>query len=103
TGAGVHWQGIAAYGRFALGEKFVVSPRFEWYDDHDGFTTGAVQQVKEFTLTGEHSFGSGFIGRLEYRRDFSDTDYFLKFGDQLVKAQSTVTVGLVYSFDSFAK
>lgn len=103
AGTGVHWQGIAGYARFQVGPHFAFTPRFEWYDDHDGYTTGLKQQVKEFTLTGEHPFGSGFIGRLEYRRDFSDRDYFLKFGDEFVRAQSTVTVGLVYSFDSLGK
>lgn len=103
AGTGVHWQGIAAYARFQMGSKFAVTPRFEWYDDHDGYTTGLTQTLKEFTVTGEHAFGSGLLGRIEYRRDFSDERYFVTFGDRLVHAQSTLTVGLVYSFDSLGK
>jgi hypothetical protein len=100
TGARVHWQGIAAYARFQPNSWFAFTPRFEWYDDHDGFTTGALQAVKEITLTSEHKINSGLLTRFEYRRDFSDTDFFSKRSGRLVQAQSTVTFGLVYAFSS---
>ena len=101
-GARVHWQGIATYAKFQATDTFAFVPRFEWYDDNDGFTTGLRQKVKEFTLTGEQKVSNGLITRLEYRRDFSDEPFFLKGPDRLVKAQSTFTFGLVYAFSSKA-
>jgi hypothetical protein len=99
SGARVHWQGIAAYAKIQANDWYAFSPRFEWYDDHDGFTTGLPQTVKDITLTSEHKI-KGLITRLEYRRDFSDQDFFLKSSNRIVRAQSTLTFGLVYAFTS---
>ena len=48
------WTGIAAAARYAIGKKYAIASRLEWYDDMDGFTTGVAQSVKEVTLTGEY-------------------------------------------------
>ena len=98
-GTRVRWQGIAAYAKIQANSWYAFSPRFEWYDDHDGFTTGLAQTVKDITLTSEHKYKS-LITRLEYRRDFSDKDFFFKAGDRIVRAQSTLSLGLIYSFTS---
>jgi hypothetical protein len=58
--------------------------------------TGTPQTVKELTLTNEYKVG-GLLARLEYRRDFSDQPFFLR-GEDKVRSQDTVTVGLVYGF-----
>lgn len=100
AGAPVHWQGIAGYLRVQANKWLAFTPRFEWYDDHDGFTTGLPQTVKEITFTSEHKISNGLLTRLEYRRDFSDKGFFFKPVDRLVKAQSTITFGLVYAFSS---
>ncbi|HEU4388446.1 MAG TPA: porin, partial [Blastocatellia bacterium] len=100
NGDRIHWQGVAVYARGQLNDWFAVSPRFEWYDDADGFTTGLKQEVKDFTFTTEQKIHKGVISRFEYRRDFSDEPFFLKRGDQLVKAQSTFTFGIIYAFSS---
>ena len=100
AGARVHWQGIAGYFRFQANKWLAFAPRFEWYDDHDGFTTGTRQMVKEFTITSEHKISNGLLTRLEYRKDFSDKNFFIKPFDRLVRAQSTLSFGLVYAFSS---
>ena len=97
AGTDVTWQGIAAYARLQATPSWAISPRFEWLDDTDGFMTGTGQKVKEVTLTSEHKIDGGLIARLEYRRDFSDTEFFLKDGG-LVKNQNTFAIGLVYAF-----
>ncbi|HEY3130322.1 MAG TPA: porin, partial [Acidobacteriota bacterium] len=100
SGGRVHWQGFAGYARYQANKVWALSPRFEWYDDHDGFTTGVSQAVKEFTLTSEQKIANGLFTRLEYRRDFSDKGFFPRSLDRLVKAQSTVTMGVFYAFSS---
>jgi Putative beta-barrel porin-2, OmpL-like. bbp2 len=70
------WTGIAFAGRRALGKKFAIAPRFEFYNDVDGFTTGTPQQVKEFTLTGEYKMRDWLVSRLEFRDDWSDKNFF---------------------------
>jgi hypothetical protein len=100
TGTRVHWQGFAGYFRVQANKWLAFSPRFEWYDDHDGFTTGSRQAVKDFTITSEHKINNGLLTRFEYRKDFSDKNFFFKPFDRLVKAQSTLSFGLVYAFSS---
>lgn len=100
AGARVHWQGIAGYFRVQANKWLAFAPRFEWYDDHDGFTTGAPQTVKDFTITSEHKINNGLLTRFEYRKDFSDKHFFIKPFDRLVRAQSTLSFGLVYAFSS---
>lgn len=100
NGAGVHWQGFGAYAKFQLNNWFAVTPRFEWYDDHDGFTTGLAQTIKEFTFTTEQKISGNLLTRFEYRRDFSDEPFFNRPGGLLGKSQSTLAFGFVYAFSS---
>jgi len=100
NGASVHAKGIVGYLRLQPKEGIAFTPRFEVYDDNDGFTTGRVQTVKSFTLTGERAIKGGLLGRLEYRRDFSDKAFFNKSINRTVEAQTTLTLGVIYSFSS---
>jgi len=97
AGTDVSWQGLALYARFQATPRWALAPRFEWLDDDDAFMTGTSQKVKEITVTSEHKIGGGLLSRIEFRRDFSDREFFLKSGD-LVKDQTTLTLGLVYAF-----
>jgi hypothetical protein len=98
AGVPVKWQGIAGYLRYQINDVWAVSPRFEYLKDGDGFMTGTSQSLKEVTLTSEHKLGGALLTRLEYRRDFSDTPFFLRSGGEARKSQNTFTVGLVYAF-----
>ncbi len=97
AGLDVKWQGIAAYARVQATPYWAIAPRFEWFDDRDGFTTGTAQKVKEITITSEQKLGGKLLTRIEYRRDFSDQPYFSKDGVPK-KSQDNLTVGLVYAF-----
>jgi hypothetical protein len=99
-GAGVHWQGIVGYLRYQVNDWLAFAPRFEYYDDHDGFTSGAAQELKAVTITSEQKIKDGLVTRFEYRRDFSNQRFFLKPVNRLVGAQSTFTFGMVYYFSS---
>jgi len=92
-----HWQGIAAALHYQATGKVAFTPRFEYFKDESGFSTGIVQNVNEFTLTGEYKMPEGLLARLEFRRDDSDQPYFMK-GGRLVDAQSTLEVGVVAFF-----
>ena len=100
AGAPVSWQGVAAYLRFQPRAWFAVSPRLEYYDDKNGFTTGVAQKLKELTLTAELKDKDGVILRIEYREDFSCVPFFLRAAAAPVHRQPTVTVGLLYAFSS---
>jgi hypothetical protein len=100
AGSPVTWQGVAGYLRYQPRPWFAVTPRAEYYDDPDGITTGVTQRIKEATLTMEFKHKNGLLLRAEYRRDMSDTPFFLKDASSLVKHQDTLTVGIVYAFSS---
>jgi hypothetical protein len=93
------WTGIGGAARFLISPKIALTPRLEWFNDIDGFSTGTVQQVKEVTLTGEYLFIPGVTGRLEFRRDWSNQPFFDR-GDipGVYKSQTTVLAGLMLSF-----
>jgi hypothetical protein len=102
AGNKVAWQGIAAYLKYQANPWFAVTPRFEWFDDQDGFATSTTQKVKEFTLTAELKHKDGVMLRIEYRGDFSNVPYFIKKSNEAVKKQNTLLFGFVYAFTTKA-
>ncbi len=102
AGSTVMWHGVAGYLKYQPNPWFAFSPRVEWFDDRDGFTTLVAQKVKEITLTAELKHKDGVMMRIEYRGDFSDVPYFIKNSAQQVKKQNTLTVGFVYAFSTKA-
>ena len=97
-GESVDWSGVAGYLKYQHNDNLAFIPRFEVLWDSKAFTTGTLQNVKEFTLTGEYKV-SGLISRLEFRTDFSDEAFFPD-GDAFKKDQATLTLGLIYAFTS---
>ena len=95
----VYWTGVAGYVKYAFSSSSAFSARYEYYDDHDGFTTGTAQHFNEFTTTLERVVAHHIISRFEFRRDMSNQPSFLK-GDNPVTSQNTLTAGLVFTFDS---
>ena len=95
----VSWQGVALYLRGQVTPTFALAPRIEVFQDDAGIVSGAVQQLKEFTLTGEFKSAEGLIFKLEYRRDWSDIDFFTKGGSS-VNNQNTFSASFVYAFSS---
>ncbi len=95
----VFWTGIAGYVKYTFNDLYAVATRYEYYNDHDGFTTGTPQHLNEFTGTFQRIVAHHLITRLEFRRDFSNRPVFTK-GTTPVMGQNTMAAGLVYSFDS---
>ena len=97
----VYWTGVAGYVKYALANNTAVATRYEYYDDHDGYTFGTLTptHVNEFTATFERLVAHHIISRFEYRRDMSNQPMFLK-GSNPVTDQNTLTAGLVMTFES---
>lgn len=96
----VFWTGIAGYVRYVFNNNYAVVTRYEYYDDHDGFTTGTAQHFNGFTQTFQRMIAGHILSRLEFRRDISNQPSFVKGNGLPVTAQNTVTAGLVFMFDS---
>jgi hypothetical protein len=93
-----HWQGVAVAAHGQVTGTSALSGRFEFFHDMNGFSTGAAQELKEFTATYEYKWAEGLLSRFEYRRDWSDVAFFHKGDSAMVDAQSTVTAGFVAFF-----
>jgi hypothetical protein len=96
----VYWTGIAGYAKYALNSKYSVASRYEYYNDHYGFTTGTAGHIHEVTGTFEHPFATHILSRLEYRHDMANNPIFTKGSATPVDSQTTLTAGLIFVFDS---
>jgi putative OmpL-like beta-barrel porin-2 len=95
----VFWAGIAGYVKYAFNDRYALATRYEYYNDHDGFTTSTAQHLNEFTGTLQRTVAHHLITRLEFRHDMSNRPVFTK-GTTPVLGQNTMAAGLVYAFDS---
>jgi predicted porin len=89
--------GGAVYARYQVTPTLALAGRAEYLSDRGGMFSGATQALKENTLTFEYKLPNGFLTRLEWRRDYSNQNYF--FTDRqgvFKKDQNTATVGLVW-------
>jgi len=77
-GGDAKWYGVAGYFNYAINSLWRMSLRAEYFDDKDGYTTGAVQKVKEVTATFGYAPVKSFELRLEGRYDKSDSNFFVK-------------------------
>ena len=66
------WQAFAIAAKIGMGSKVYFAPRWEIYDDQDGFITGQKQKLKEFTATLNYTIADGIMTKFEYRHDSSD-------------------------------
>ena len=108
TGPGAIWTGIAGAAKFQLTSIFAISPRIEWFNDHNGFAIGGpAQTYKEFTITLEGKAAAGILARLEYRYDWADLPFYqtgLPLGSPRVPGgslsdhQSTLSLGMIAFF-----
>jgi len=98
AGVSTHWTGLAAYAKYQANTWVALSPRVEWYDDPQGFTTGAPQTLKELTLTSEFKAADNLVWRVEYRSDFSSVPFYRTHTGSSASHQATLAFGLLYSF-----
>jgi hypothetical protein len=96
----VWWTGVASYAKYALNNKYSIATRYEYYNDHYGFTTGTAGHIQEVTGTFEHPMATHILTRLEFRHDMANNPVFTKGASTPVREQTTMTAGLVFLFDS---
>src|SRR5258708_34256190 len=80
----VFWTGVAGYVKYAVSGNSAFSTRYEYYDDHDGFTTGNPAggiHFNEFTTPFERIMANHIISRFEFRGDMSNQAAFRKVGN----------------------
>ncbi len=94
------WTGFAGYFKYAFTDKLAFSPRFEVLNDSNGLRTGTAQTVKDITLTQEIKLANNFITRFEYRRDFSNQNFFTNSAGAARDNQNSFIIGLSYFFTS---
>jgi hypothetical protein len=95
TTTSLHYQGVALAARQQVSTKGAVAARYEYFADGEALSTGFNQNLQEVTGTYEYAWLPNVITRAEFRRDWSDTDFFHKGNTGLVRAQTTATIGLI--------
>jgi predicted porin len=92
------WWGIAAYAKYQVKDGWTLVGRYEYLDDTDGgfMTFGTTAQT--LTVTSDHTIAGALRARLEYRTDFANEAIFPEHDGPKTKSQTTLTVGLVYTF-----
>jgi hypothetical protein len=91
--------GGAAYARYQFTPTFAIAARGEYLSDRGGLFSGLTQALKETTLTADFRVADGFLLRGEWRRDFSNQEFFLTDTPGIRKSeQNTATVGLIWWF-----
>jgi hypothetical protein len=101
SSGGASWGGVGGYLRIGVVPHLAAAVRGEHYLDGDGFTSGTKQHLDELTTTIELRGDVNAIkcvGRLEYRRDQSNTGFFPLGKNDLGSHQDTLGASLVASF-----
>ena len=94
-----HLDGGAAYAQYQFNPKASLALRGEYVSDRNGLFTNTSQALKEGTVAYKYNFADGFVGFLEYRRDWSNTRYFLQGPSNTpINHQDVITVGMVWSY-----
>jgi hypothetical protein len=98
TEGDVTWWGMAGYARYQVREGWALVGRYEYLDDTNGGFMTFGTRAQTLTVTSDHTIAGALRARLEYRTDFADEAIFPKDDGSRKKSQTTLTVGLVYTF-----
>ena len=89
--------GIGVYARYQVTPPAALALRYERLDD-EGLFGGIDQLLQEITATAEYKFSDGFIARGEFRRDWSNENFFPgREPGELRDHQHTLLIGLVWT------
>lgn len=91
--------GGAGYARYRLSPRWSLAGRFAYLRDGNGLFTGVNQALKDATATATFDVADGFQMRGEFRRDWSDRDFFAtRRPGSASSSQSTALLGLIWWF-----
>ncbi len=96
-GETARWDGVAAYARVGISEKFSLTGRAERFGDWNGARTGVSQRLTEVTLTPEFRPASGLVIRGDLRFDHSDQVVFDARGGPK-QDQTTAIASVLFAF-----
>jgi hypothetical protein len=94
----VKWWGIAGYAKLQATDSWALVGRYEYLDDTEGGFMTFGTKAQSLTLTSDHLIAGALKARVEYRTDFTDTEFFTDVDGDPKDSQTSVTVGLVYTF-----
>jgi len=94
----VTWWGVAGYAKLQARPNWALVGRYEYIDDSDGGFMLLGTKAQSITVTSDHLIAGSLKARLEYRTDFADDAVFPDDSGSLKDSQTTLSVGLVYSF-----
>ena len=94
----VEWWGVAAYAKLQANPSWAIVGRYEYDDDTQGGFMLLNTRAQTITVTSDHLIAGSLKARLEYRTDFADDAVFPDDNGSFKDSQTTLTVGLVYSF-----
>lgn len=102
------WTGYAFYAKVSPVDWYVLSPRYEIFDDSDQGVAIAgsllapsptKQKITSFTLSNNFNLGDGLEARLEYRTDTSDKNtYFINKDGTGTDKQDSYTLAVLFGF-----
>ena len=95
TASKSNWYGFAMASHYQLTGTMAAAARYEDLDDTQGAATGTAQNLQEVTGTYEYKWKYGFLGRLEYRHDWSSQPSFHKENGGMSDAQTTFTTAII--------
>jgi hypothetical protein len=100
----VDWAGVAGYAKYQFNPLWALAGRYEYYNDHTGFTTATRQHINEITGTVERKVAQHLITRAEYRFDDSNNSHaFNKDATKFASTQSTLSAGLIFVLEPDSK
>ena len=92
-----HVTGGAGYAQYQLTPRSSLAARGEYLSDRGGLFSNRTQALKEATGTYKYNLGDGFDTFLEFRRDWSNQNYFNTHNvGSPSDHQTTATIGLVW-------
>ncbi len=92
------WSGWLLMNNFAIGDRWGITTRFDYFNDKDGLRTGTPQEWKAICISPSVSIIDGLGGLVELRYDFSDQDVFTKSDGEPTDNQVTTAVEFTYGF-----
>jgi hypothetical protein len=92
-----HLDGGAAWAAYQATPRDLLAARAEYMSDRSGLFSNQSQALKEVTGTYKRTVADNFDMFLEFRRDWSNIDYFRTHDPNvLANHQTTATLGLVW-------